>query len=1122
MKYIFICTALLILSFAPIFTSAQTDPALYEYPQNHLPWFTIESEHFYVHFQEGNSRSAKISALIAEEVYAPITELYGVKPDEKTSIVLKDREDYSNGAAYFFDNKIDIWLPALDTPLRGTHNWLRNVISHEFTHIVQLQLGMKRKRTLPVTYFQWLSYENVRRPDVLYGFPNGIITSPFAIINIPAWLAEGTAQYQRQNMHYEYWDAHRDMILRTRILSNTYFKLDEMGTFSSKSSLERETVYNQGYAFVIYLAERFGEDILPKITRALAQKRVYNVADGIEEATGMDGYQVYDEWIAERKEFYTNATQQLLESESDYVENKGEFNFFPKTSPDGTKIAYLSNKGIDEARTALYLKELDGSEKQVAIVSEVSYDAGTTHADAVSKPVVLLVSNSYSFSPDSKYIAYSVNKTNRLGEFYRDVFIYDIEKKKNKRLTHSARIESPAWHPTENMIVALQYNKGTQNLVKIDPESGEIEKLTDYANGQTLYTPNWSPDGNKIFFSFAQFNQRGIKSINLKTGNIQTILEDDEHDYRDPFVSPDNQTLYYSSNVSGIFNIYRKSLVDDSEPTQITNVLGGAFMPHLNTNGALYFSQYEADGYKVKSKEISNVKRANSSFADAYRPTRKPGFYQVRENIELYDYLNNFDDTKITAFTEEETAIIEKDDYVFTLPSYGDEEEFAYRKYHDVYTKFSMYPVVRFDNYSKLNGNNGTLLKKGQIGKLGENLWRDFKPGVYFSSRDVLDKISIFGSVLLGIGSVPSDGLNDYFYPSNLLGLDRDVFLAAEYRGIPFIKKSWSPTIAVEFYNMRRNVKDGLTIEEFACTSCAIPDTVNVDIAYDIWEVDLFLRSKIDQRSLLELGLSYSPYRVSTDNFYSNELKALVTGSSDQYFKGTTLSASYTVDYYGYTKDADIAPIGLKGYLRYQFQPSKLLDTYDIKDGMLMPVYKSVRNHSTELNFRYGMQLPNRQALQLRTRGFAYFNKTGDSFYTDFIGGFLGMRSYPYFALGGEQTAFTSLSYFAPIFKNITKQVGPYTFDKVFARLFFEAGNVWNSPFESGDNIKTGIGAELRIASSGYYLFPLKFFISASYGFDKFNITLPDEFVTGTGSNTVQYGRELLFHFGLTFDFDLL
>jgi len=60
---------------------SQTSPLYYDYSHNHLEWFTIEGEHFLIHFQEGNSRSAKVTARIAEEIYKPITELYQYEPD---------------------------------------------------------------------------------------------------------------------------------------------------------------------------------------------------------------------------------------------------------------------------------------------------------------------------------------------------------------------------------------------------------------------------------------------------------------------------------------------------------------------------------------------------------------------------------------------------------------------------------------------------------------------------------------------------------------------------------------------------------------------------------------------------------------------------------------------------------------------------------------------------------------------------------------------------------------------------------------------------------------------------------------------------------------------------------
>lgn len=1101
---------------------AQTDPTFYEYPQNHLDWFTIESDHFMIHFQEGNSQTAQVVSRIAEEVYAPITELYQHEPDTKVSIVLKDREDYSNGAAYFFDNKIDIWVPSLDTPLRGTHNWMRNVISHEFTHIIQIQTAMKRKRSVPVMYLQWLSYENVRRPDVLYGFPNGIVSLPFAAINVPAWLAEGTAQYQRAGMQYDTWDSHRDMILRTRILSDTYFTLKEMGTFSSKTSLERETVYNQGYAFVIYLGKRFGDDVLRRISEGLAQKKVYTIEEAIEIATGIPGNEVFNDWIAERKAFYEKGIEGMTFTQSDYVEPLGFFNFYPRISPDGKTIAYLSNKGFDFSLLFLYLVDENGEKEELALIDNLEFNEPHNHADAV-KPAIPFVSTAFSFSPDGSQLAYVVNKKNSYGEEYRDLFLYDIEAKKSTRLTNSARIESPSWG-ANGLIAAIQYKAGTQNLVVIDPAKPDsIRQLTDFNDAETVFTPTWHPDNTHIYFAFGDYGARRIRSFDISTGEITDVLGDGGVDYRDPAISEDGTTLYFSSNPDGIFNIYRKPLRTNMA-SKLTQVLGGAFMPQVHGK-ELYFAEYEKDGYKIKKTSFDSLgQHVLPSYSAGDIPLSEETFANAAA-------LMAFDDKDIQPFDSLANAIADTGSYAFHLETLGQTSDRQFRSYTDTFLDYSFYPVIRFDNYTKQYGSNGTLLKNGQVGDLGRNLLRDVKPGIYFFNRDVIDKLSLFGGIMLGVGSKPADGVGDYFSPSSLFSLDRDIFFTAEYRGLPFIKKSWSPTVAVELYNLHRNVKDGLSIEEFPCTSC-LPDTSNVDIGYEVWEAYLFFRSKLSRRSLLELGLGYSPYQVSTDNFYSRELKALVSGSSSEYFRGTTLSAAYTFDYYLYSVDADIAPLGLKGYLRYQFQPAKLLEEYEIKEGSLVPIYKSTQNHSTELHVRYGFKTFGDQAFQARVRGFSYFNNPGDAFYTDYVGGFLGMRSYPFYAIAGNTTAFTSLSWFMPIYKDLQHQAGPYMLDKVYARFFFETGNGWflgdsknmedAQRMKTGNNLKTGLGAELRFASNGYYLFPLKFFISTSYGFNQFQVTLPDAFVTGTSSNTVTYGRELLFHFGLTFDFELL
>ena len=119
-----------------------------------LNWFTIKGKHCEVHFHTEAKRTAEVVAKIADEVWGPITSLYDYEPGT-VHYVIKDIDDYSNGATYFFDNKIEIWTSALDFDLRGTHNWLRNVISHEFTQRGQyllyfcngLIMTMKEDRT---------------------------------------------------------------------------------------------------------------------------------------------------------------------------------------------------------------------------------------------------------------------------------------------------------------------------------------------------------------------------------------------------------------------------------------------------------------------------------------------------------------------------------------------------------------------------------------------------------------------------------------------------------------------------------------------------------------------------------------------------------------------------------------------------------------------------------------------------------------------------------------------------------------------------------------------------------------------------------------------------------------
>ena len=43
------------------------------------------------------------AAYVAENIYKPITDSYQQEPSSKTTIIIKETDDFSNGIAYYYD-----------------------------------------------------------------------------------------------------------------------------------------------------------------------------------------------------------------------------------------------------------------------------------------------------------------------------------------------------------------------------------------------------------------------------------------------------------------------------------------------------------------------------------------------------------------------------------------------------------------------------------------------------------------------------------------------------------------------------------------------------------------------------------------------------------------------------------------------------------------------------------------------------------------------------------------------------------------------------------------------------------------------------------------------------------
>ena len=501
------------------------EPLYYtDFARNGLDWYTIETEHFLVHFHSDEtgkgSRTARVVSRIAEDVYGPITDLYDLRPDTKVSFVLKDYEDYSNGAAYFFDNVIEIWAPALNTPFRGDHNWLRNVITHEFTHMIQVQKTMKASRHLPFMYLQYLDYEEVSRPDVLYGFPNVLASYPLPVLNNPAWLAEGTAQYQREWMDYDRWDSHRDMLLRTQVLEGSELSLEDMGGFYSHTSLMRESVYNHGFAFSQYLAGRFGEEGLKDLSAELGNWPNWNFKQAAKDAFGIPGQELYRDWMNELRTHYEEHAPEVSNGFS-YVEEEGFNNFYTRISPDGTKLAYLSNKGGDFSRTGIWIQDLTTGTQATLAIPQVELGNGLSFTCSQGHKIVSSASGPIAWLADGR-LAYAKTKDTADGRLIIDIYAMDLETKEKEQLTENQRAFSPAVSADGTRLAFVTHDDGSTNLSVLSLENKTILELTHFADGSQVIEPTWTPDGEWIYFGFSRGHGRDIYRIRSTGGEAES------------------------------------------------------------------------------------------------------------------------------------------------------------------------------------------------------------------------------------------------------------------------------------------------------------------------------------------------------------------------------------------------------------------------------------------------------------------------------------------------------------------------------------------------------------------------------------------------------------------------
>ncbi|MEJ2194647.1 MAG: biopolymer transporter Tol, partial [Ignavibacteriaceae bacterium] len=295
--------------------------------------------------------------------------------------------------------------------------------------------------------------------------------------------------------------------------------------------------------------------------------------------------------------------------------------------------------------------------------------------------------------------------------------------------------------------------------------------------------------------------------------------------------------------------------------------------------------------------------------------------------------------------------------------------------------------------------------------------------------------------------------------------------------------------------------------------------TIPTDVTYNLFEFDFVARHQIINRyQNLELRFIYSKYTATIGSFVipTDTGPFLYPTTDDPYFIGRDFRVRYNLAAITPTKDSDINPVGLSLDLMYDFEWNEYNESgdYVVEDGLLKPKFDTFNFHKIELNTRLYFPLWSDQTFTIRLRAASILGPEVPSFFNYFLGGLVGIRAYPFYAVEGNEIAWLHLEYRFPLFRNIDSRFGHLYLDKIFLSGYFDIGDAWTGESWKFDGTKKGVGAELRIHMNSYYLFPTAIFFDAAYGFDQFNRVVNREIIT--------YGKEWQFYGGILFGFDIV
>lgn len=531
-------------------------------------WYYIQTKHFDIYFSQDGETLTEFAAKSAEDAIASIQNTFNYRVNSRITLII-----YNSQNAFQETNVIDQYLSEgiqgftelfknrVVVQFTGSYKQFRHLIHHELSHAVM--------------------------NDMFYGGSIQNIISNNISLQFPLWFSEGLAEYEALG-----WDVDTDMFIRDASVSEYLPEINQLGGYFA---------YRGGQSVFYYIANKYGKQKIGELLNKI--KGIGSVEEGIRATLGIDTKELGERWKKDiKKTFWPDVAlrddpEDFAKRLTDPEKDNGFYNTSPTLSPQGDKIAFISNR---DYYWGLYLMDaLTG--KTIERIVEGSQTPDFEELNILTPGL--------SWSPDGTKIALSAKRSG-----LDAIYIFDVESGDRDILSiNFEAVESVNWSNDGKYLAFIGQSAHQSDVYTYNFETKEIINLTNDIFSDS--DPSWSHDDRAIYFSSDRgdkldskllpadfrisqhnYNQKDIYKYDLDNPKIVRITDLPFSDETSPREEANGETLILISDLNGINNIYTKPLISNGSDE---SVLNSPLRPITNSISGLYQLSLSKDTKKL-------------------------------------------------------------------------------------------------------------------------------------------------------------------------------------------------------------------------------------------------------------------------------------------------------------------------------------------------------------------------------------------------------------------------------------------------------------------------------------------------------------------------------------------